>query len=75
MAIYERVGYNIRHERKKRHMTQKDLAKKLKCSAATISCIENGSRRCSLAYIDKIAAAFEMNGIDLIIKRDTQKDR
>ena len=75
MAIYERVGYNIRHERKKRHLTQTQLAKKLGCSTATISCIENGSRRCSLVFLDKVAAAFGMSGIDLIIKRDTQKDK
>lgn len=74
MTIYNKVGANISRERKKRHLTQKQLAEKMGCPISTLGAVERGSRRCSLVFLDQVAAALGMNGIDLIVKRDTFED-
>ena len=71
MGIYNRVGQNIRLERKLKNLTQEQLAEKMGYSKSLIGSIERGSRRVTLEDIERIAAALEMDPIKLIEKRDT----
>ena len=71
MGIYNRVGQNIRLERKLKNLTQEQLAEKMGQSKSFIGAIERGSRRCTLEDIERVAAALEMDPMKLIERRDT----
>ena len=71
MNMYERVGWNIKRERRKKKYTQKQLAKKVGCSVAMICSVERGTRRVTLNFLDKVAEALEVDYLELIEKRDT----
>lgn len=57
--IYSKVGENVRLMRRRRGLTQKELAAKCKTSVQTISGIENGSKRVTLMMLDKISNALD----------------
>lgn len=71
MGIYNRVGLNIKMERKLKNLTQEQLATKMGYSKSFIGSIERGSRRCTLEDIERIAAALELDPMKLIERRDT----
>lgn len=73
MDIQERVGNNIRYARKRKGLTQQQLAKKMGCSVSMICGVEKGSRRVTLAFLERIGNALEINYMDLIDIRDTQR--
>lgn len=73
--IYERVGINIKNARKRKGLTQKQLAKELGCSVSMICGVENGSRRITLAFLERIARALNVDYLQLIENRDTQEHK
>ena len=52
--IKESIGWNIKHHRSKKQMTQKELADLLKVDRQYIWKIENGKINLTLDYLDKI---------------------
>jgi len=60
------VGKNIKHLRKEKHMTQKQLANAIGCEASYISHIERVSRSISIRHLFKIAEAMETNPATLV---------
>ena len=67
--INQQLGDKIARERKKRDMTQEDLAAKVKVQTATISNIERGETDTSVYTVYKIAEAFKMHIKELFIFR------
>ncbi len=67
--INQQLGEKIARERKKRNMTQEDLATKVKVQAATISNIERGVTDTSVYNIFKIAQTLKMRIRDLFTFR------
>lgn len=75
MNLYERVGWKIRSARRKKGYTQKDLAKKIGCSVSMIGGVETGTRRVTLAFLDKVATALDKDPMYFIENRDTREER
>lgn len=67
--INQQLGEKIARERKRRNMTQEELASKVKVQTATISNIERGETDTSVYTIYKIAEAFRMHIKELFIFR------
>lgn len=67
--INQQLGEKIARERKKRNMTQEELAAKIKVQTATISNIERGETDTSVYTIFKIAEVFKMHIKELFIFR------
>jgi transcriptional regulator with XRE-family HTH domain len=63
--LYE-IGENIRHERKRRKLTQGQLAEVLRMSRATISQIENGTVQ-EIGF-RKILRILEVLGLELKVR-------
>lgn len=59
--INQQLGEKIARERKKRDMTQEELAEKIKVQTATISNIERGETDTSIYTVYKIALTFKMH--------------
>ena len=59
--INQQLGEKIARERKKRSMTQEELASRVKVQAATISNIERGETDTSVYTVFKIADALKMH--------------
>lgn len=60
------VGKNIRHMRKEKHMTQKDLADAIGCESSYISHIERVSRSISIRHLFQIANAMKTTPASLV---------
>lgn len=67
--INQQLGEKIARERKKRNMTQEELAAKIKVQTATISNIERGETDTSVHTIYKIAEVFRLHIKELFIFR------
>lgn len=67
--INQQLGKKIARERKKRDMTQEELAARIKVQTATISNIERGETDTSIHTAYKIAEAFKMHIKELFIFR------
>jgi DNA-binding XRE family transcriptional regulator len=67
--INQQLGDKIARERKRRDMTQEDLAHKAGVQTATISNIERGETDTSVYTVYKIAEAFRMHIKELFIFR------
>ena len=67
--INQQLGDKIARERKRRNMTQEELASKVKVQTATISNIERGETDTSIYTIHKIAEALKMHIKELFIFR------
>lgn len=67
--INQQLGEKIARERKKRDMTQEDLAAKIGVQTATISNIERGETDTSVYTVHKIAEALKMHIKELFIFR------
>jgi len=65
--INQQLGEKIARERKKRNMTQEELAAKVKVQTATISNIERGETDTSVYTIYKIAEVFRLHIKELFI--------
>lgn len=59
--INQQLGDKIARERKRRNMTQEELAAKVKVQTATISNIERGETDTSIYTVYKIAQALKMH--------------
>lgn len=55
------IGDRIHDLRKKRKLTQEQLSEKLEISTVYLSLIENGTRKCSLDLIIRIATFFDVS--------------
>ena len=67
--INQQLGEKVARERKKRNMTQEELASRIKVQTATISNIERGETDTSVYTVYKIAEAFRMHIKELFIFR------
>ena len=67
--INQQLGEKVARERKKRGITQEELASKVAVQTATISNIERGSTDTSVYTIYKIAAALKMHVKELFVFR------
>lgn len=67
--INQQLGEKIARERKRRNMTQEELASKVKVQTATISNIERGETDTSVYTIYKIAESLKMHIKELFIFR------
>ena len=66
MSRLELLGQNIRKYRKKRHLTQRDLAVALDCTYEFICRVEQGRMFISLRRLFKLADILEVKMTDLI---------
>ena len=66
MSRLELLGQNIRKYRKKRHLTQRDLAVAIDCTYEFICRIERGQMFISLRRLFKLADILEVKVSDLI---------
>lgn len=66
--IYSRLGENLKQIRLRKGMSQGDVASKIGADPAYISGIENGRRNVTLATIDKLANALEVD-VDKLIRK------
>lgn len=66
------VGKNIRHLRKEKHMTQKDLANAIGCEPSYISHIERVSRSISIRHLFQIADAMHTTPASLVTDASNQ---
>lgn len=67
--INQQLGEKIARERKRRGMTQEDLAAKIGVQTATVSNIERGETDTSVYTVYKIAEALKMHIKELFIFR------
>ncbi len=67
--INQQLGEKIERQRKKRKMTQEDLAARVKVQTATISNIERGETDTSVYTVYKIAVALKMHVKELFTFR------
>ncbi len=65
-TIYEKLGDNIKHLRKKRNMSQEQLAMEAKLDLTTVSEIESGLRNPSVKTLAKFAKALNTTPSDLL---------
>ena len=66
MKIYEQFGTKVRELRKKKGLSQEDLAELIKRDPRTIVAIEGGKRNPTLYTIYKIAKALEVKSDSLL---------
>lgn len=64
--LYHVIGGRIRDARRTRDLSQSDLASKLNLSRSSITNIENGTQRISVLDLYKIAAAFDLDVVELL---------
>jgi DNA-binding XRE family transcriptional regulator len=67
--INQQLGHKIALERKRRNMTQEELASRIKVQTATVSNIERGATDTSVYTVYKIAEALKMHIRDLFTFR------
>lgn len=67
--INQQLGLKIARERKRRNMTQEELAARVKVQTATISNIERGETDTSVYTVYKIAEVFKLHVKELFIFR------
>jgi len=67
--INQQLGEKIARERKKRNLTQEELAAKVNVQTATISNIERGETDTSVYTVYKIAEVFKMHVKELFVFR------
>lgn len=65
-SIYEKFGEEVKKVRKKRTLTQEDLAELIKRDPRTIVAIESGKRNPTLQTIHKIAQALKVKSSQLL---------
>jgi transcriptional regulator with XRE-family HTH domain len=64
------IGKTIRKIREERKMTLEDLAKKLEKSTGYLSKLENGKKPINLENLHKIAAALDVDVVDLFPNKE-----
>ena len=64
--INRRIGAMIKLLRKRRKLTQRELAEKAHISQSEVSCIEIGERGKTLEVLDKVTEALDISLSDLI---------
>ncbi len=70
--IYEVVGENIKMFRKKEGMNLEELSEKAGISISFLSNIEKGSRKPTLATVEKIATALNVGMAAILVNKETK---
>ncbi len=65
-TIYEKLGDNVRRYRKKKNLSQEELAMKAKLDLTSVSEIESGLRNPSLKTLHKLALALDIKTDELL---------
>lgn len=71
-TLAKQIGTRIKDERKKRNMTQKELADKVDISPAAINQFEKGVKKPSSEVLTKIAKALDISTDYLLTERGDQ---
>jgi transcriptional regulator with XRE-family HTH domain len=66
MPIAERVGANIRRWRKRRGFSQEELAHRARLHPTYVSGIETGYRNPTIAVLERVANALEVDPVALL---------
>ena len=74
MINFKLMGYRVRENRIKLHLTQENLAEKLGISVEYMSRIETGSCRASYALIEKMSQIFEIDESLLLFGKQEWND-
>ena len=69
--IYNRVGQKIKRARKRKHLSQSQVANLLHCSNVRISNMERGTVRITLSDLERFAEIFGCDYMDFLEKSDT----
>ncbi|WP_448954917.1 helix-turn-helix domain-containing protein [Labrys neptuniae] len=72
MELSKILGKNARRMRKDRGLSQEDLAAKAELSQQQISKIEGGSQNVTLRSIAKLAKAFGVSDLTLLLPSDVE---
>jgi len=70
MELNEIIGRKVKHLRKKRDLTQEDLAEKANLHPTFIARIERGNRICSIHTLRDISAALDVQITELLSPAD-----
>ena len=70
MGIKKLFGTNLKHYRKKRHLSQEQLAEKVDISAKHLSKIERGVTFVSAELLEKLADCLEISAAKLFCKKN-----
>ncbi|OGS04213.1 MAG: hypothetical protein A3G41_08620 [Elusimicrobia bacterium RIFCSPLOWO2_12_FULL_59_9] len=70
--IYEKIGRQIREERKARVLSLEELAEKADLTPSFLGQIERGERKLSVATLEKLAIALHVSPCNLM-KTETKK--
>lgn len=65
MNIKKQLGSKIKRLRRKRGLTQEQLAEKIEIAPRTLSGIENGENFLTAETLEKVVAALEVSGAEL----------
>lgn len=63
---YDRIGRNIRVLRKRKNLTQRQMAEKLGCSTEHFCLIENGERHIQLEMLNALCETLEISYEDVL---------
>lgn len=65
-TLYEAIGSRIQHIRKKKNITQEELAKKVDLARTSIVHIERGHQRLTIERLYKISNALDVSVHDIL---------
>lgn len=66
------IARNINNLLQEKNLTQKELARKVKCAESTISYLRKGERTPSMEMVDRVATALGVSRAELITDRDEE---
>lgn len=66
MVLAQIFGINVRRRRKERGLTQEALAHEIKLAVTYVGQIERGQRNPTLDVVERFAAVFEVDPLDLL---------
>lgn len=70
MRLRERVGLNVQRLRRERGISQEDLANLAGVNRGYMGKIENAKYAASLDMVEKVAAALDVDPVELLTPRD-----
>lgn len=70
MRLRERFGLNVQRLRRERGVSQEDLANRAGVNRGYMGKIENAKYAASLDMVEKIAAALDVDPVELLTPRD-----
>lgn len=70
MQLRVRVGLNVQRLRREQNISQEELAHRAGINRGYMGKIENAKYAASLDMVEKIAAAFDVDPVELLTPRD-----